>query len=176
VKVSLIAAVAANGVIGADNRLPWRLPADLARFKTLTWGKPILMGRKTHESIGRPLPGRLNIVLSRNPAYRAAACCVVKDYAQALSMAHGAEELMVIGGASLYQDFLDVADRMYLTVIEKNFQGDAYFPSYEVDDWTEVEHLKMRGDESVDFDYFFKVMERKAASDLGVSREPARVL
>ena len=159
-KLSLIAALSANRVIGAEQRLPWRLPADLRRFKALTWGKPVLMGRKTHESIGRALPGRPNIVLSANPGYRAAGCAVAHSLDEALALAGAAEELMVIGGASLYASLLPKADRLYLTLIEREFDGDTCFPEYAPGEWREVASQTVADDPAVDFSYRFVRLER----------------
>jgi dihydrofolate reductase len=125
--ILIIAAVAANGVIGRGGRLPWRLPADLAYFKGLTMGHAVLMGRKTWESIGRPLRGRLNIVLSRDPAFSAPGCTVVSNAAQALGAA-GTEDVFVIGGESVYAQMLPSADRLYITRVDEEPPGDARFP------------------------------------------------
>lgn len=162
-KLSLIVAMSKNRVIGVDNRLPWHLSADLKRFKGITMGKPILMGRKTHESIGRPLPGRTNIVLSSDPAYRAQACVVVHSVEEALRAAADAEELMIIGGSSLYQCFLPKAERMYITLIGREFTGDALFPAFAVEEWKELERVDVNDDASVDFPYSFLVLERRKA-------------
>lgn len=160
-KISLIAALASNRVIGADNRLPWHLSADLKRFKALTWGKPIVMGRKTHESIGRPLPGRHNIVLTGNPGYRAEGCAIAHSEAEAVTLAGDAEELMVIGGAALYQAFLPQADRLYLTLIEREFDGDTSFPAFSPQDWQEAESETVADDPAVDFSYRFVRLDRR---------------
>jgi dihydrofolate reductase len=139
----LIAAVARNGVIGIDNRLPWRLPEDLRHFKATTLGHPVIMGRKTWESLGRPLPGRLNIVISRNPAYAASGATVVASLPAALGVA--AESLgpdgaaYLIGGAELYAQALPSADRLVLTEIDAEFAGDAFFPALDRSEWREVE-------------------------------------
>jgi len=159
-KLSLIAALSSNRVIGVDNRMPWHLSADLKRFKSITWGKPLLMGRKTHESIGRPLPGRLNIVLTRDPDYCAVGCSVAHSLEEAMALAGDADELMIVGGASLYERFLSEADRLYLTLIERVFDGDTYFPAFSLEDWRELESLKVPDDPSVDFTYRFVVLER----------------
>ncbi len=159
-KISLIVALSANRVIGVDNRMPWHLSADLKRFKAITWGKPILMGRKTHESIGRPLPGRHNIVLTADPSYRAEGCSVAHSLAEAMDLAGEAEELMVIGGASLYENFLPQADRLYLTLIEREFEGDTYFPAFSPEDWRAVASQTVADDPGVDFTYRFLVLER----------------
>jgi dihydrofolate reductase len=131
-KISLIAAMGENRVIGVDNRMPWHLSADLKRFRQITLGKPILMGRRTHESIGKPLPGRENIVLTRDSAYQSPGCTLVHNRDQAVRAAGDAPELMVIGGAGLYQEFLPLADRLYLTLIQHTFEGDTFFPTI---DW-----------------------------------------
>ncbi len=141
--------------------MPWHLSADLKRFKAITWGKPILMGRKTHESIGRPLPGRNNIVLTSDPAYHAEGCAIAHSLAEALDLAGAAEELMIIGGASLYQCFLPQADRLYLTLIEQEFDGDTYFPPYSLEDWQVVDSETVSDDPSVDFTYRFLVLEQR---------------
>jgi len=136
-RISLIVAMGANRVIGADNRMPWHLSADLKRFRQITMGKPILMGRRTHESIGRPLPGRKNIVLTADPDYAAPGCAVAHDLEAALREAEG-EELMVIGGAALYRAFLPRADRLYLTLIHSEFAGDTFFPEFDPAEWIEA--------------------------------------
>lgn len=159
-KLSLIAALSSNRVIGVDNRMPWHLSADLKRFKSITWGKPILMGRKTHESIGRPLPGRLNIILTGDPGYRAVGCSVAHSLEEAMALAGDADELMIIGGASLYERFLPEADCLYLTLIEREFEGDTYFPAFSQENWRELEGMTVHDDPSVDFAYRFVVLER----------------
>lgn len=133
--LSLIAALARNRVIGRDHRLPWRLPADLRFFKQTTLGKPLLMGRRTWESIGRPLPGRRMIVLSRDPGYLAPACAVVHSMDAALTEAGAVAEVMVIGGALLYAQTLPLADRMYLTQVDADVAGDVWFPEWNSLDW-----------------------------------------
>ncbi|MCG9098967.1 dihydrofolate reductase [Laribacter hongkongensis] len=135
--LALIAARARNGVIGLDNRMPWHLPEDLAYFKRVTLGKPVVMGRKTFESIGRPLPGRLNIVVTRNPDWQAAGVQVAHslDAALALAAAAAPEEIMLIGGAELYRQALPQADVLYLTEIDAEFAGDAFFPEVDLARW-----------------------------------------
>ena len=135
--LSFVVAMARNGIIGQDNQLPWRLPADLRHFKAVTMGKPIIMGRKTYESIGRPLPGRTNIVLTRAPDYTAEGCLVVHSVEEALAAAGDAEEVMIIGGAELYRQLLPRADRIYLTRVEEDVAGDTYFPQLDADRWHE---------------------------------------
>ncbi|MFC6633290.1 dihydrofolate reductase [Microbulbifer taiwanensis] len=143
IPIALIAAVARNGAIGRDNGLPWRISGDLQFFKRTTLGKPVVMGRKTFESIGRPLPGRVNIVISRNPDWCADGVVCASSLEQALDMAAqsavetGAGEVMVIGGAQIYRQSLPLASRVYLTEVAAAVDGDAFFP--ELDDcWGEV--------------------------------------
>lgn len=136
--ISLIAAVGRNGVIGTDNKLPWKLSADLKRFRAITSGKPVIMGRKTFESIGKPLPNRTNIIITRDENYKAEGCVVVNSANGALDAAKGSEEIMVIGGEQIFRIFLSQANRMYLTLIEKDFEGDAYFPEYNKNEWKEI--------------------------------------
>lgn len=135
--ISLIAAMAENRVIGRDHGLPWRLPADMRHFVSLTRGKPIVMGRRCHEAIGRALPGRQNIVLSRNLDFRAPACTVVHGLEPALAAAAGVPEIMVIGGEQIYQLFLARADRIYLTLVHALIDGDAFFPQLDAAEWQE---------------------------------------
>ena len=137
--VSLIVAMAQNGVIGRDNALPWRLPEDLKRFKAFTLGKTILMGRKTYESIGRPLPGRANLVLTRDRNWIAAGVTVVHSVEQALTQAAPGKELVVIGGAEIYRLALPLVSTMYLTEIQRECSGDAHFPDFAEADWRESE-------------------------------------
>jgi dihydrofolate reductase len=159
-RISMIVAMARNGVIGSNGALPWHLPADLKRFKTLTMGHPLLMGRKTHESIGRPLPGRTNIILTSDPSYRAAGCLVEHSVADALARADDAAELFVIGGASLYEAFLAVAERIYLTLIDCEFEGDVRFPALDLIEWRCVELDDRRSATDAPFPYSFVVLER----------------
>jgi len=144
-KLALIVAAATNNVIGLNNQLPWHLPQDLKYFKAKTLGKPIVMGRKTYESIGRPLPGRTNIVITRQQGWRADPdVLIAHNIDQALELARdlvGAEsdaEVMVIGGAEIYRNCLPQADRVYLTRVEKDVEGDAYFPSLPEGEWQQT--------------------------------------
>lgn len=138
-KLSIIVAMDAKRVIGHENRLPWHLPADLKHFRQITMGKPILMGRKTWESIGRPLPGRTSIVITRDSNYTAEGCNVVHSIGEALAVAQGHDEVMVIGGEQLYRQVLLDADTLYLTLVEGDFPGDAFFPELNQSEWREVE-------------------------------------
>jgi dihydrofolate reductase len=162
-KISLVAAMSLDRTIGLRGRLPWHLPADLERFRSITWGKPLLMGRATHESIGRALPGRRNIVLSGDGEYRAPGCEAARSWEEALSLAGKAEEVMVIGGASLYAHFLPLAQRFYLTLIHREFAGDVWFPAFDEGEWREVRREDVDDDGAVDFGYSFIVLERIGA-------------
>ncbi|MGD8851695.1 MAG: type 3 dihydrofolate reductase [Gammaproteobacteria bacterium] len=159
-RIALVAAMAENRVIGRDNRVPWRLSADLRHFKSLTMGKPVIMGRNTWESIGKPLPGRSNIVVTRNRDYRAQGARVVHSIEQALAAAAGCEEAMIIGGAELYRQTLERADRLYLTLVEATLEGDTLFPEIEPDEWRELEREHHRADEKNECDYSFVTLER----------------
>jgi dihydrofolate reductase len=161
-KISLIVAMDRNRLIGRGNALPWHLPAELQHFKALTLGKPILMGRKTYESIGRPLPGRHNIVISRNPDFSAPGCTVVASVEAALAAAGDVEEVMVIGGAQLYAELLPRAQRIYLTRIEAEFDGDAWFPPLADATWQEVACSTQAADERNPYSYSFVTLERRA--------------
>jgi len=142
--VSLIVAVSRNGVIGLDNQLPWHLPEDLKYFKSVTMGKPLIMGRKTFESIGRPLPGRTNIVITRDSGWHAEGVEVAQTLLQAMTLARLAcaqaelNEIMVIGGEQIYRLALPVADRLYLTEVQAEVEGDAFFPAYDPDQWQQI--------------------------------------
>jgi dihydrofolate reductase len=162
-KVALIVAVGWNGVIGRDGKLPWHLPADLKRFKAVTMGKPMIMGRKTFESIGRPLPGRLNIVLTRQPGYQAPGCAVVGTVGEALAAAAGqaADEVMVIGGAAIYRLFWPLADRLYLTLVAGEFEGDAIFPPFEMSAWREAHREETPADSRNSYATTFLILDRQ---------------
>lgn len=161
-KISLIVAMAGNRVIGREQALPWHLPVDLAHFKTVTMGKPILMGRKTWESIGRALPGRLNLVLTRDPGYHAEGATVVTSVDAAIEACVGAPELMVIGGAGVYSEILPAANRIYLTEVEADIEGDTWFPELDETKWTEVSRERHPADEKNAHDLSFRVLERNS--------------
>lgn len=159
-KISIVVAMSTNGVIGRDNQLPWHLPADLQHFKKTTMGKPILMGRKTYESIGRPLPGRTNIVITRDADYAAEGCVVVYSIEAALQAAGEQDEIMIIGGAEFYRQILPLADTIYLTRIHEDFAGDTYFPELNPAEWHEVERTDWEADEKNSHRYSFVRLER----------------
>jgi dihydrofolate reductase len=159
--LSIICAMDQNRLIGNNNALPWHLPADLAFFKQTTLGKPILMGRKTYESIGHPLPGRQNIIITRNAGYQADGCDCCSSIDAALELASGHKEVMLIGGASLYQQTLEKAQRLYLTHIHSSFEGDAWFPAFDSKDWLEVWREDHYADEKNKYDFSFMKYSRK---------------
>lgn len=161
--LELVVAAARNGVIGRDNGLPWCLPADLAHFKRVTLGHPILMGRRTWDSIGRPLPGRQNIVLTRDPAFRASGATVVHSLAEAQAAAAGAGRLMVIGGADLFRACLGDADVLHLTEVDADLEGDVQFPPWRREDWQEVWREAHPADERHAYGYSFVTLRRRAA-------------
>ena len=155
--IALIAAVARNGVIGIDNRLPWRIPEDLKRFRTLTTGHSIIMGRRTWESIARPLPDRENIIVTRRPDFRAAGAQSAGSLNDALEIVALPEPVFIIGGEALYRAALPVADMLYLTEIDKDFEGDARFPDFDRAAWRLVAHDPRQG---ASFDYAFATYVR----------------
>jgi dihydrofolate reductase len=159
--ITLIVAVADSGVIGRDNALPWHLPEDLKRFKRLTMGKPIVMGRKTFESIGKPLPGRQNIVLTREPNYRRDGITVVHDADAALAAAGGAAEIMVIGGADLFRLFLPRAARIHLTRVHGDIAGDVVWPALDTRVWAVVAHDAHDADDRHAYAMTFEVWEKR---------------
>lgn len=159
--ISIIVAMADNMVIGNKNSLPWNLPADMEYFRKTTLGKPIIMGAKTFESIGKALPNRKNIILSYDKNYKAEGCIIVTSIEQALKEVEGDEEVMVAGGASVYKQFLSLADRLYLTFIHHDFKGDAYFPKFDINQWKEVKRIDNQPDEKNIYSYSFVVLERK---------------
>ena len=161
-RISLVVATDLDGVIGRDNQLPWRLPADLQHFRRLTLGKPVVMGRKTFESIGKALSGRTNIVLTRQRDFSAPGCIVARSVEEALRLAGAAAELMVIGGEAVYREFLPRAERIYWTVVEARFQGDARLPPLDADSWQELERADHEPDERNPHRYSFRVLERRA--------------
>ena len=160
-RISLVVAVAENGVIGRGNALPWHLPADLKFFKRVTLGHPILMGRATYQAIGRPLPGRLNLVLSRQALLHIEGCTVVSDLAAAIAASGAAEELMVIGGADVYRQTIDRAERIYLTRVHAVIEGDTFFPPLEPASWKQMAVERHEADERHAYAYSFVELRRE---------------
>jgi len=157
----MIVAMAEQRVIGLDNKMPWHLPADLQHFKKTTLGKPVIMGRKTYDSIGRALPGRLNIVVSRDPSLAIAGVTCVTSVEQALLAAEGVEEVMIIGGATIYEHFLKVANRLYLTFIDLATEGDTCFPDYLAQgEWKQVKTEQYLADEKNAYNLEFVTLDR----------------
>lgn len=159
--LSIISAMDENRLIGSNNALPWQLPADMAFFKQTTMGKPILMGRKTFESIGRALPGRRNIIISRDAGYRIDGCDTANSIQAALELVEGQPEAMLIGGASLYQQTLALADRLYITEIHDKFEGDAWFPAIDAGQWLEIWREPHRPDDKNRHAYAFVKYQKK---------------
>ena len=160
--LSLIWAMADNRVIGIENRLPWKLPADMKWFRQNTMGKPIIMGRLTFESFGaKPLPGRRNIIISRNPGYSAEGIETYSSLEEALKATQSDDEVMVIGGMSLYQQTLPLADRLYMTLVHTNVEGDAWFPEFDLQRWHETERHDFPADEKNPHSYSFIVLDKQ---------------
>ncbi len=163
-RISLVVAMARNRVIGRDNGLPWRLPEDLRHFKRVTLGKPVLMGRKTFESIGKALPGRTNLVLTRHAHWQSPGAVTVHSIGEALERAEGAEELAGIGGAEVFDLLLPKATRIYLTRIDADVAGDTVFPPIDLSEWMEKESRRFAADERNAYDMTFMTLERVAAA------------
>ena len=159
-RISLIVAASANGIIGARGELPWRLPDDLRRFKRITTGKPIVMGRLTWDSIGRPLPGRQNIVVSRNPELVAPGCDIAASPDEAIDLAGDAAEIMIIGGGHMYRDFLARASRIYLTEVAVTIEGDASFPDLADGEWSETDRESHAADDHHPYAFDFIQLDR----------------
>lgn len=158
---SLVVAVSRNGVIGRDNQLPWRLPADLAYFKRVTMGHPILMGRRTYDSIGKPLPGRTNLVVTRQRDFQAPGCVVVHSLVEAWGAAGEASEVSIIGGTEIFRETLPIADRIHLTEVEAEVEGDTFFPEFDRGEWRETEVLRHAADERHGYPFRIVVLDRK---------------
>ena len=165
-KLALIAAMAQNRVVGIDNKLPWHLPEDLKYFKRITTGKAVIMGRKTYESIGRPLPNRTNIVITRSTEFSAPGIEVVNsldaaiELAENVSLINAVDEVMVIGGAQIYEAALPQADRLYLTHVHANVEGDAYFPDVDMSQWKELGREDYDASETNPYNYSFVVYDK----------------
>jgi dihydrofolate reductase len=160
-RISAIVAMSDNRVIGNHGQLPWYLPADLKNFKKITMGYPIIMGRKTWQSINRPLPGRHNIIITRESAFQAEECTVVNSLTAALNAAAGSDEVFIIGGASIYEEMMPLMQRLYITLIHENFEGDTWFPAISMKEWQEIERVDHDKDQDNHSSYSFIVLERK---------------
>ena len=160
--ISLIVAIGENRVMGYKNRLPWNLPSELKYFRETTKGKPVIMGRRTFESIGRPMPERLNIIVTRDKDYKAAGCVVVNNKEDAIKAAKGSNEIMVIGGAEIYKLFLPIANRLYITKVHGAFNGDTYFPKFNENEWAKSKEKFVEEDNENKYSYTIMVLERKS--------------
>ncbi|BCM25356.1 dihydrofolate reductase [Methyloradius palustris] len=152
-QLSLIVAIAQNRVIGANNALPWHLPEDLKRFRALTTGHHIIMGRKTYDSLNRLLPNRTTVIVTRNPHYKVPGALIAHSLADAIKQAVNDDEVFLIGGAELYRDGLNLADKLYLTEIEASFEGDAFFPEINLMEWAEIGREKHISEKGLTFSY-----------------------
>ena len=169
-RISLIVAISENRVIGNRGQLPWHLPADLKRFKRLTMRHHIIMGRKTFESIGRQLPGRTSIVITRQHDYNAVGALVAHDLKQALDLAAGDKEVFIIGGAEVYRRALAKVDRVYLTFIHAEVAGDTYFTEFDDSQWTKIDDERHPANENNEFEYSFRVYERAPSPATGIPK------
>ena len=160
-RLSLIVAVAHNGVIGRDNDLPWHLPADLQFFKRTTSGHTIILGRKNYESIGRPLPNRTNIVITRDKNYKAEGCLVAHSLDEAISLAGNDNEIFIIGGAQVYAQALDRVERMYITEVDTEAEGDVLFPEFDKAQWRECSRESHAADDQNAYAFDFVMLERQ---------------
>jgi dihydrofolate reductase len=158
--ISIIVAMAENRVIGINNTLPWHLPGDLRHFRQLTTGHHVIMGRRNYESIGKPLPDRTNIVVTRNPAYHAPGCRVRNSLGDAFQDIQNDPEVFVIGGADIYRQAIGAADRMYLTLVHAEVNGDTYFPEFDMRDWKETSRTRHEADEKNLHAYSFVIYDR----------------
>jgi dihydrofolate reductase len=159
-KIAGIVAMSENRVIGNDNQLPWHLPADLKHFKTITMGKPILMGRKTFESIGRALPGRCNVIITRDESFQAPGCVIANSIETALSAVSYSEEIFIIGGAALFQQMLPMIKRLYITLIHHYFMGDVYLPNINEAEWHETHREDCQPNSENPYSYSFITLDR----------------
>lgn len=160
-RISLIVAIARNGVIGRQGGLAWHLPADLRHFRQITTGHPIIMGRKTYESIGRPLPGRQNIIVTRDVTFKAEGCQIVHSLDEALQFVNHASEVFIIGGANLYAQTLALAHKLHVTHIDATIEGDVYFPEMDWNQWRQTMQELHAADDKNAYNYAFTVYERQ---------------
>jgi dihydrofolate reductase len=160
-RIAAIFAMSKNRVIGKKNQLPWHLSADLKHFKETTIGKPILLGRKTYQSIGHALPGRCNVVITHDVNFQAPGCVVAHSIATALDAVSYSDEVFVIGGAVLYQQMLPRTQRLYMTLVDHDFEGDTFFPELNMAEWQQVERSDFLPDEKNEYPYSFIILDRK---------------
>ncbi|MBQ7855787.1 MAG: dihydrofolate reductase [Alistipes sp.] len=158
--VSIIVAIAENGVIGDKNTLLWHIREDMVRFRTTTSGHPVVMGRKTYDSIGRPLPKRTNVVITRDAALQIEGCTVVHSLQEAISLFPSDEEVFIIGGTQIYTQAMEYADRLYLTIVHRPYEGDASFPEIDYSQWRELSRTEYASGESFDAPFTFLDLER----------------
>jgi len=167
-RLSILVAMARNRVIGRNNKLPWHLPADLKHFKFLTMGQTIVMGRKTYESIGKPLPGRSNIIITRQAGYAVPGAIVVTSIDDALLLCEETSSIngenFIIGGETLYRQTLKICQRMYITEIQRDFEGDVFFPEFDPDEWEETQRDKQISENDANLEYHFVVLDRKVST------------
>ncbi len=159
--ISIIVAISNNNVIGREGRLPWHLSGDLKNFKKITLGKPIIMGRLTYESIGHPLPDRHNIIISSQNDYSVNGCDVVSSPKKALELAGNVDEVIIIGGSSVYAEYLPQASRLYITRVDIDVEGDVFFPEFSKDDWIVVKREKYKLSDKRQLSYIFELLERR---------------
>jgi dihydrofolate reductase len=159
--ISIIVAMGRNRTIGRDNRLLWHLPADLKHFKDTTMGKPVIMGRKTFESMGKALPGRTNIVVTRNSEFTAPDCLVAGSLKQAVEFVSGEPEIFIAGGGEIYRQAIQITGRMYITIIDHDFSGDTFFPEFPEEQWEILEERTYEADEKNEYSMVFRTYERK---------------
>jgi dihydrofolate reductase len=161
--ISCIVAIAKNNVIGKDNQIPWYLPSDLKYFKKVTTGHHVIMGRKCYESIGKPLPNRTNIIITRDPFFISSNCLIARNIKEALEMAldNGETEAFIIGGGQIYEQTADFWDKFYLTEVDLDAEGDIFFPELDLNEWTLTSKECHQKDEKNEFDYCFNVYDRR---------------
>lgn len=162
-QISIIVALSENNVVGVRNQLPWKLSADLKRVKSLTMGHHIIMGRKTFESIGRPLPGRTNVIITRNKNYKAEGCVIASSLQHALDIAVNDSEVFIFGGGEIFKEAMPLASKIYMTRVHTHLEGDTFFPQIKPFDWRIVELQEFKADERNEFDYSFMTLIRVEA-------------
>jgi len=162
-QISIIVALSENNVVGVRNQLPWKLSADLKRVKSMTMGHHIIMGRKTFESIGRPLPGRTNVIITRNANYKAEGCVIASSLQHALDIAMNDTEVFIFGGGEIFKEAMPLASKIYMTRVHTHLEGDTYFPDIKPFDWRIVELQEFKADEKNEFDYSFMTLIRVEA-------------